>query len=49
LTKVNRNEAVPHDVHVSGSFVTLLLMIDGQTGSDALSGRLLPAPLSLLI
>jgi len=31
-----RGETIAHDVHISGTFLTLLRMIDGQTDSDAL-------------
>jgi len=36
LSAHNRGETVGHDVRISGSFTTLLRMIDGQTDSDAL-------------
>ena len=36
LLACNRGEDVEHDVRVSGSFLTLLRMIDGQSDSDAL-------------
>jgi len=36
LTAYNRGETVSHDVCISGSFGTLLQLIDGQTDSDAL-------------
>ena len=32
----HRGEDVGHDVHISGTFLTLLRMIDGQSDSDAL-------------
>ena len=36
LTAYNRGREVAHDVTISGTFLTLLAMIDSQTDSDAL-------------
>lgn len=36
LTPHRRSEAVPHDARISGTFLTLLELIDGQADSDAL-------------
>lgn len=36
LKAYGRGEAVKHDVHISGSFLTLLRMIDSDADSDAL-------------
>ncbi len=36
LTAYNRGRTAAHDVRITGSFATLLRMIDGQTDSDAL-------------
>jgi predicted lipid carrier protein YhbT len=36
LKAYNRGQDVEHDVHISGSLLTLLAMIDGQSDSDAL-------------
>ncbi|MCP4072756.1 MAG: sterol-binding protein [Hyphomicrobiales bacterium] len=36
LRAYNRGKDVDHDVYISGTFKTLLRMIDGQTDSDAL-------------
>ncbi len=36
LTAYNRGAAVDHDVYISGTFATLLRMIDNQVDSDAL-------------
>ncbi len=36
LTAHNRDSDVDHDVYISGTFVTLLRMIDNQVDSDAL-------------
>ena len=36
LKAYNRNEIVAHDTYISGSFATLMAMIDAQSDSDAL-------------
>ena len=36
LRAFQRDQDIEHDVHISGTFLTLLRMIDGQTDSDAL-------------
>ena len=36
LKALPRGRDIGHDVHISGTFLTLLRMIDGQTDSDAL-------------
>jgi predicted lipid carrier protein YhbT len=36
LKAYNRSQDVGHDVHISGTLLTLLRMIDGQSDSDAL-------------
>jgi len=36
LKAYNRGQDVEHDVHISGTLLTLLRMIDGQSDSDAL-------------
>ncbi len=36
LKAYHRGQDVEHDVHISGTFLTLLRMIDGQSDSDAL-------------
>lgn len=36
LKAYNRGDNIAHDVRISGSFLTLLAMIDSQTDSDAL-------------
>lgn len=36
LTAYKRGENIEHDVYISGTFLTLLRMIDSQTDSDAL-------------
>lgn len=36
LKAFNRGQDIEHDVHISGTLLTLLRMIDGQSDSDAL-------------